>query len=107
MLRFDESIREIIRVGGRTNEIRDAARSCGMRTIQEDAIAKLNSGLTSLEEILRVVSFETAIQGDCPECGHSLLSSFLFCPYCGMKRTSERASFRSGTGNQIPEEVLQ
>jgi type IV pilus assembly protein PilB len=107
MLRFDESIREIIRVGGRTNEIRDAARSCGMRTIQEDAIAKLNSGLTSLEEILRVVSFESAIQGDCPECGHSLLSSFLFCPHCGIKRTSERSSFRSGTSNQIPEGVLQ
>ena len=36
------------------NELQDAARQDGMRTLRESAIEKLASGETSFEEVLRV-----------------------------------------------------
>jgi type II secretory ATPase GspE/PulE/Tfp pilus assembly ATPase PilB-like protein len=35
------------------NELRVAAREAGMRTLREDGLLKVASGMTSLEEVLR------------------------------------------------------
>ena len=37
------------------HELREFARSCGMRTLFEDALLKVSAGLTSFEEVLRAV----------------------------------------------------
>ena len=58
LLRFEESTRLILRTSGRTDQILEDARARGMRLMQEDALDKLHLGLTTLEEILRVVPFE-------------------------------------------------
>jgi type IV pilus assembly protein PilB len=60
LLYFDEPIRMILRTNGRTDQILEDARRRGMRSMQEDALDKLHLGLTSLEEILRVVPFESS-----------------------------------------------
>ncbi|NLN02390.1 MAG: hypothetical protein GX174_10875 [Lentisphaerae bacterium] len=36
------------------NELRNAARQSGMRTLREDGLLKVAAGMTSLEEVLRV-----------------------------------------------------
>ena len=41
-------------MGGPLDEMRKLARSQGMRTLQEDGIAKIRGGETSLAEVARV-----------------------------------------------------
>lgn len=53
-LEITDQIRELISARAPEHVLRDAARAAGMRTLLEDGIAKAASGLTTLEEVLRV-----------------------------------------------------
>ena len=83
LLTMDEQIRSAVRGGVRDEEVRNMARSGGMRLMQEDALEKVKNGITTLEEVLRVVPFDNAMGVRCRNCGKALAPSFLFCPYCG------------------------
>jgi type IV pilus assembly protein PilB len=83
LLILDEQIRSAIRSGARDEEIRNLARSGGMRLMQEDALGKVKQGITTMEEVLRVVPFDNAVSVRCRNCGRALAPAFLFCPYCG------------------------
>ena len=54
LLMMSDAIRHHIASGADANIIRDEAKKEGMRTLREDAIDKLNAGLTTPEEIARV-----------------------------------------------------
>jgi type IV pilus assembly protein PilB len=54
LLEVTDQIRELISARTSEHVIRDAARAIGMRALLEDGIAKAASGLTTLEEVLRV-----------------------------------------------------
>jgi type IV pilus assembly protein PilB len=82
-LLVDDQVRAAIRSGHRDDEVRALARSSGMRAMQDDAMSKVSSGMTTLEEVLRVVPFEGTLKHRCRRCGRALANSFLFCPYCG------------------------
>ncbi|MEK7175412.1 MAG: GspE/PulE family protein [Patescibacteria group bacterium] len=56
VLKVTESIRKIITEGGLQDEIERQAKKEGMLTILEDGILKAASGVTTLEEVFRVVS---------------------------------------------------
>jgi type IV pilus assembly protein PilB len=88
LLQVDESLRSILRGSFKPDLLRNTARASGMRSLQEDALEKLHSGITSLEEIQRVVPLETLAPVACDECGHELLPTFRYCPYCGSKRST-------------------
>jgi type IV pilus assembly protein PilB len=62
LLFFDETVAEVVRSGGRPAAIRRAARDNGMRSMQEDGLLKANTGITSLEEVTRVVNFKISSQ---------------------------------------------
>jgi type II secretory ATPase GspE/PulE/Tfp pilus assembly ATPase PilB-like protein len=83
LLTLDEQIRSAVRSGARDEEIRNLARSGGMRLMQEDALEKVKLGVTTMEEVLRVVPFDNALTVRCRACGRALAPAFLFCPYCG------------------------
>jgi type IV pilus assembly protein PilB len=83
VLVLDEQMRAAVRSGMRDEEIRIMARSGGMRLMQEDAMEKVKMGLTTLDEVLRVVPFENVQAQRCRTCGKGLAPTFLFCPYCG------------------------
>ena len=83
LLVLDEQIRSAVRSGARDEEIRNLARSGGMRLMQEDALEKVKLGVTTMEEVLRVVPFDNALTVRCRACGRALAPAFLFCPYCG------------------------
>jgi type IV pilus assembly protein PilB len=86
LLVFDEPIRNAVRNGGRNDEIRMLARASGMRMMQDYALDKLAAGLTTLQEIMRVIPFEKVEVNSCTSCSRDLVSAFSFCPYCGKKR---------------------
>jgi type IV pilus assembly protein PilB len=83
VLLVDEQVRGAIRGGLRDDEVRTLARGTGMRPMQDDAMSKVKSGVTTLEEVLRVVPFENTLKQRCRSCGRALTLSFVFCPYCG------------------------
>lgn len=99
VLVLDEQMRAAIRSGMRDEEIRNMARSGGMRLMQEDAMEKVKMGLTTLDEVLRVVPFENVQAQRCRTCGKGLAPTFLFCPYCGAG-TRQVPSVARGTLNQ-------
>jgi type IV pilus assembly protein PilB len=85
LLVLDESIRSAVRAGSRNDEIRILARQGGMKLMQEYALERVREGLTTLDEVLRVVPFEKIKASLCFSCKHDLSPAFLFCPYCGEK----------------------
>ncbi len=60
LLQVNDELRALITARAPEHELRRAARSAGMRTLIEDAIAKAARGLTTLEAILQVVSPDDA-----------------------------------------------
>jgi type IV pilus assembly protein PilB len=83
---IDESIRAILHGGFNPEAIRNAAKANGMRRLQDDALDKLQAGITTLEEILRVVPFDAVAPTECKGCGRDLLPAFQYCPFCGAFR---------------------
>jgi type II secretory ATPase GspE/PulE/Tfp pilus assembly ATPase PilB-like protein len=88
LLVVDESIRSLLRGEFKPDLIRNAAQANGMRPLQEDAMDKLWLGLTTLEEIQRVIPFAALSSTECARCGHELLPVFHYCPFCGIKRNN-------------------
>ena len=83
---LDEPVQAILRGEFKAELVRSAARAAGMRQMQEDALAKLQAGVTTLEEVLRVVPISALPSSGCPQCGREISPAFRFCPYCGTRR---------------------
>jgi type IV pilus assembly protein PilB len=86
ILPFDETIRDAVRTGVRNEDIRNHMRDIGMKLMQEDALDKIITGMTSIEEISRVVPVHTGSFPECAQCGRRISPTFQFCPHCGVKR---------------------
>jgi type IV pilus assembly protein PilB len=88
LLIITEPIRAMIRAGESTDAIRELARVRGMRLMHEDGLDKVKMGLTTYDEILRIVPFEAVTRCLCAACGQQLHAEFKFCPFCGERRSS-------------------
>ncbi len=62
-------------------EIRAAAVKEGMRALHQDAATKVMAGLTTAEEVLRVVDVPEDSR-QCPSCQRPVEESFVRCPHC-------------------------
>ncbi|MCL6480976.1 MAG: Flp pilus assembly complex ATPase component TadA [Firmicutes bacterium] len=87
LLVVDAAIRDQIRSNARPEELRALARSNGFRRMQEDALEKVGRGLTTLEEVTRVLPLENSMIEWCRRCARELHAAFQFCPFCGEART--------------------
>lgn len=54
-LRVTDNIQKLILQRASTNDIREAAMAEGMNTLRQDGLIKVKKGITSIEELLRVV----------------------------------------------------
>jgi general secretion pathway protein E len=106
LLWIDDSIRALLRGEYKPELLRTAARAAGMRRMQEDALEKLQSGITTLAEIQRVVPMEVSVSTGCDRCGHDLAPAYRFCPYCGTSRGTATSEGASSVGLVITDEVL-
>jgi type IV pilus assembly protein PilB len=106
MLSIDDSIRSILRGSYKPDLVRAAARAAGMRRMQDDALEKLQSGVTTLEEIIRVVPMEALATSGCEQCGHELPPAYRFCPYCGTRRGPGVSDSQAGSSLNVTEGVL-
>lgn len=86
----DSLIREMIAEGAREEAILKASLAAGMRHIGNDGIEKVRKGLTSIDELMRVLYVvEDDVVHVCRNCGEDLRADFISCPFCG-QGTSER-----------------
>ena len=56
MLKVNPTIKNLIMKGATAGEIEEQAKSEGMITMIEDGIFKAAQGITTIEEVLRVIS---------------------------------------------------
>ncbi|MGB6198643.1 MAG: ATPase, T2SS/T4P/T4SS family [Candidatus Acidiferrales bacterium] len=107
LLVLNETIRELVRSEGRVDQIRDVARANGLLLMQEDALDKVREGITTLDEVLRVVPFEFSATLDCPKCGQKVVTGCRFCPNCGSPCTPKAKSKSIRDLESAPEGILQ
>ena len=86
LLLVEGQTRDAIHSAARAEEIHSIARSAGFRTMQEDAIEKIRTGMTSLQEVQRVVPFDSVKSQRCESCLREVMASFVYCPFCAAVR---------------------
>jgi type IV pilus assembly protein PilB len=83
VMRVTEKVRRLVAQRAGEDLVREAAVSGGMITLGEDGLAKVKSGVTTAEELLRVVTEVREIRTLCPACGGAVAVDFNACPHCG------------------------
>jgi type IV pilus assembly protein PilB len=86
MLSFNDALRQSVRAGNHNDEMRILARQNGIKFMQDYALDLVREGLTTIEEVQRVVAFGQASAEACKSCARELSPNFAFCPFCGFNR---------------------
>jgi type IV pilus assembly protein PilB len=129
VMRVTDKLRRLISTRAPDDQIREAAVTSGMITLSEDGLAKVKSGTTTADELLRVVrdmrgmrtlcthcgcavgvDFNACPQcgkrlgGGCPHCGRALQPGWNYCPYCARSTEPKRLPDRNGreTRRELP-----
>jgi type IV pilus assembly protein PilB len=92
MLQLNEPLRQAIRSAGQNDQIRILARHNGIKFMQEYALDLVREGVTTFDEVQRVIAFGQLSMEACGSCARELSPNFAFCPYCGRKRDTWRIS---------------
>ncbi len=79
----NDRLRRLIAQRGSEAQLREAALSGGMISLGEDGLQKVRAGVTTPDELLRVVTEVRAARATCGGCGASVSADFLACPSCG------------------------
>ena len=87
-MRITDRLRRLITARATEDQIREAALAGGMKSLGEEGVAKVKSGVTTPEELLRVVTEVREIRGVCTGCGAPVGVDFLACPHCGQRLTT-------------------
>jgi type IV pilus assembly protein PilB len=85
VMRVTDKLRRLIASRVPEDQIREAAIGGGMITLGEDGLSKVKSGVTTPEELLRVVTEVREVRTLCPGCGAAVGVDFLACPQCGKR----------------------
>ena len=80
-----DKLRQLIAQRGSESGLRHAAVSGGMVSMGEDGLAKVKAGMTTPEELLRVVTEVRESPTACPGCGAGVAPEFMVCPSCGRR----------------------
>jgi len=83
MMVFTQPIRDLIAANATENELRQMAISRGMVTLGRNALDKVVSGITTVDEVFRVVETDADFASACPQCATPLEAEFIMCPSCG------------------------
>ncbi|CAN5763344.1 GspE/PulE family protein [soil metagenome] len=85
VMRVNDKVRRMIAQRAGEEMIRDAAIGAGMISLGEDGLAKVKAGVTTAEELLRVVTEIKDMRTLCGGCGCAVAADFMGCPHCGHK----------------------
>jgi type IV pilus assembly protein PilB len=106
VLIVDSQVRELVTNGGTEDAILKAASESGMSYMSEDGIDKIHQGITTVDELFRVIHLSD--QGAslvCQNCGESINQDIPNCPHCGfllMNRCPDCGGSRDGKWSFCP-----
>jgi type II secretory ATPase GspE/PulE/Tfp pilus assembly ATPase PilB-like protein/FixJ family two-component response regulator len=83
---MNDDFRQMVSTNYKESDLLALARANGMRILLEDGLEKVRHGLTTLEEVLRVIGPMVRMERICENCHATIDSKFLFCPHCGTFR---------------------
>jgi len=83
VMKITEKLRRLITHKASEDAIREAAQASGMLSLGDDALAKVKAGITTAEELLRVVTEVREVRTVCPSCNGAVAVDFVACPSCG------------------------
>ena len=83
VMRVTEKMRRLIAQNVNEDMLRETATAGGMITLGEDGLAKVKAGITTPEELLRVVTEVREMRTLCAGCGGAVAVDFMACPHCG------------------------
>jgi type IV pilus assembly protein PilB len=85
------TIARMIESGAAESAVRSQARTEGFSTLTQDSVHKLNTGMTTGEEILRVVQIASE-EARCEACQKSYAVGQATCPHCGASTATATTS---------------
>jgi len=85
VMKISDRLRRMIAQRASEDAIREVAQSTGMLTLGDDALAKVKAGITTAEELLRVVTEVREMRSICPGCDAPVALDFVACPNCGRR----------------------
>ncbi len=85
VMTINDRIRRMISQRASEDAIREVAQSMGMLTLGDDALAKMKAGVTTAEELLRVVTDVREMRTVCPGCNGPVALDYVACPSCGKR----------------------
>ena len=85
VMKITDRIRRMIAQRASEDAIREVAQATGMLTLGDDALAKVKAGVTTAEELLRVVTEVREMRSVCPGCQRPVALDFVACPHCGRR----------------------
>ena len=80
VMRLNDKLRRMISRRAPEDAVREAALSSGMMSLGEDGLTKVKGGITTAEELRRVVTEIREMRTLCPGCGSAVAIDFLACP---------------------------
>jgi type IV pilus assembly protein PilB len=106
VLIVDSQVRELVTNNATEDAILKAASESGMSYMSEDGIDKIHQGITTIDELFRVIDLSDQGTGlVCQNCGELIHSDFPNCPHCGfllMNRCPECGTSREGRWSFCP-----
>ncbi len=80
---MNDDFRQLISEGYQESKLFEMARLGGLQTLLEDGLEKVRRGITTLDELLRVVGPQIRHERVCENCHRNIDAKFLYCPFCG------------------------
>lgn len=83
---MDDQLRHVISTNYKESEVLKHVRAGGMKTLMEVGIEKVKMGITTVEELIRVIGPPVVLERKCDQCKKLIDVNFVYCPYCGKSR---------------------
>ena len=106
VLIVDSQVRELVTNDGTEDSILKAAAESGMGQMSDDGIDKIHQGITTIEELFRVIHLsDQGASAVCQNCGESINQDVPNCPHCGfllLNRCPDCGASRDGKWTFCP-----